>query len=80
MNIDKDLYNELVQRFDDRYVRRTDCNDRHKESDEKVNQMVITQTQNTTQLSLLMKLNIATLLASITALIEQFGHLIFKQP
>ena len=80
MNIDKELYNELVQMFDDRYVKRADCSDRHKETDEKMNQIAITQTQNTTQLSLLMKLNIATLLASITALIEQFGHLIFKQP
>lgn len=80
MNIDKDQYEDLLRLLDDRYVRRTDCNDRHKESDEKMNQIVITQTQNTTQLSLLMKLNIATLLASITALIEQFGHLIFKQP
>ena len=76
--MDNKDYKELMDLFDERYVRKNDCSERHKETDEKINEISITQAKNTTQLSILLKIGFATIGALITLLATQLGSLIFK--
>ena len=69
---------ELMDLFDERYVRKNDCSERHKETDEKINEISIMMAKNTTQLGILMKLGYVTIGALITLLATQLGSLIFK--
>ena len=74
-NID---YKELTELFDERYVRKNDCGERHKETDEKINEMAISLTKNTEQLNSVIKIGSAILIAVIGVLATQIGSLIFK--
>lgn len=69
---------ELMDLFDERYVRKNDCSERHKETDDKINEISITIAKNTTQLGILMKLGYVTIGALITLLATQLGSLVFK--
>lgn len=74
-NID---YKELTELFDERYVRKNDCSERHKETDEKINEMSINLAKSMTQLSVIIKIGSAILVAAIGILATQIGSLIFK--
>ncbi len=71
-------YKELTEFLDERYVRKSDCSERHKETDEKINEMSISLAKNTTQLSAVIKIGSAILVAVIGMLATQIGTLIFK--
>lgn len=71
-------YKELTEFLDERYVRKSDCRERHKETDEKINEMSISLAKNTTQLSAVIKIGSAILVAVIGMLATQIGTLIFK--
>lgn len=71
-------YKALTEFLDERYVRKSDCSERHKETDEKINEMSISLAKNTTQLSAVIKIGSAILVAVIGMLATQIGTLIFK--
>lgn len=69
---------QLVVYFDDRYVKKGDCADRHEQQTKEMTELKLNQERNTTKLNIITKIDIAILTASITLLASQIGHLIFK--
>ena len=73
-----DEYKDLIAIFDDRYVRRKDCDDKHTRQDEKINSISILQERNATKLYVISKVGYAILGLLITLLGTSIWNLIVK--
>ena len=69
---------EQLQYLDNLYVKKNDCNDRHTEAAKEITELTVQQAKITTQLSLLIKINSATLGAVGAAIVAAIMKLILK--
>ena len=71
-------YKVLTDYFDSRYVLKDSCSERHKRTEDEINEIKITQAKNTTQLNLVIKIGSAAAIAAVGSFATQLCSLIFK--
>ncbi len=71
-------YKALAEEFDNRYVRKDDCNTRHENLNGSLADMSVTMTKMSTQLSGISKMGAITLGAIIPALIGALMNILLK--
>lgn len=76
--MDANYLKELTDLLDARYVRKDDCSTRHERTEAEITEIKVNQARNTTQLSAIIKIGVATLLLVIGLLVDQIGGVIFK--
>ena len=76
--MDANQLKELTDLLDARYVRKDDCSTRHERTEAEITEIRVNQARNTTQLSAIIKIGVATLIAVIGLLCDQIGGVIFK--
>ena len=69
---------ELCAYFDERYVQKDACSIRHEKTDDKVNNIAITQERMLTKMDLTSKIDMIILTASIGAIVTGVLNLLFK--
>lgn len=73
-----DKYSELEKYFDGRYVLKDACSNRHEKLDANVNDIKITQERMSTKMEFSSKIELAILLAGVTAAVTAVMNLILK--
>lgn len=69
---------ELCAYFDERYVQKDACTNRHERTDAKINDIAITQERMLTKMDLTSKVDMIILTASIGAIVTGILNLLFK--
>lgn len=76
--MDKNELSELKTYFDQIYVQKDDCNERHERTEKEINEIAVSQGKISAQLTFLEKISMAELTAVIGLLISAIGKVIFK--